>query len=83
MYTKKVKKRDGASDLNYSVVQFIENGAKMFECIWDGWFVDENRQSCFWPPRTGKTFIVRVLSKEMPDDSWTVCQCVVISGGHG
>lgn len=55
----------------------------MFECIWDGWFVDENQHSCFWPPTTGKNYLLRVLSKEKPDDSWKICQCVVVSEGHG
>lgn len=81
MARKKAKKRNCTNDM-YSVVQFNEKGAKLFECIWDGWFVDENRDSCFWPPK-GKSYLLRVLSKEKPDDSWKICKCVVISEGHG
>lgn len=83
MARKKVKKRNSTSELLYSVVKFIENRTKMFECIWDGWFVDENRDHCRWPPNKGKSYLLRVLSKEKPDDSWKIYQCEVISEGHG
>ncbi len=80
---KKKKKQENSSSGLHSVVKFEENAGKFFECIWDGWFVDENRNSCFWPPSKGKSYLLRVLSKEMPDDSWKILQCVVVSEGHG
>lgn len=83
MRRKRIKKRNCASELLYSVVKFNEKGIKLFECIWDGWFVDENREACFWPPKTGKNYLMRVLSQEKPDDSWKIYKCEVISEGHG
>lgn len=67
----------------HSVVKFEENECKMFECIWDGWFVDENRNRCYWPPSKGKSYMLRVLSKEKPEDTWKIYPCTVISAGHG
>lgn len=66
----------------FSVVKFIDHIGKLFECIPDIWFVDENKEACFWPPKTGKSFSLRALTGEMPDDSWLVYGCEVISENH-
>lgn len=69
----------------YSVVRIEHEDdyeEKLFECIPDRWFVDENKKSCFWPPMTGKPFYLRAIRCEKPEDSWNICECTVISGGH-
>lgn len=68
----------------YSVIQFDEEEPeeKLFECIPDLWFVDENRKSCRFPPITGKSYIQRAINCEMPEDHWGIDDCTVISGGH-
>lgn len=49
---------------NYSVVKFEEKKEKLFECIPDNWFVDENKEACFWPPKTGTSFTLRAMRYE-------------------
>lgn len=69
----------------YAVVRIEheDEEEKLFECIPDRWFVDETKTSCFWPPTTGKSFHLRAISCEKPDDSWRIYECIVISDGHG
>lgn len=74
-------KKSMETDELFTVVQFQEKGMKLFDCIPDCWFVDENRKSCFWPPK-GKSYKLRALRKEKPDDTWEISKCVVVSGGY-
>lgn len=66
----------------FDVVKFMHRNDKLFDCIPEIWFVDENKEACFWPPKTGKSFSLRALAGEMPDDTWLVYECTVISQGH-
>lgn len=68
----------------YSVVLFHdeENGGKLFECLPDLWFVTELRNSCFFPPKTGKSFLQRAINCEKPDDNWSIYDCTVVSSGY-
>lgn len=71
----------------YTVVEIedLENLDRLFECIPDrcvGWFVDESKTCCYWPPSSGKPFSVRAINCEKPDDSWSVYNTKFISGGH-
>lgn len=68
----------------YAVVRVEDEDAseKLFECIPELWFVDENKGSCYWPPPNGKTFHLRAINCEKPDDSWRIYDCTVISDGH-
>lgn len=67
----------------YSVVLFDdeEESEKLFECIPDLWFVDDLRESCFFPPKTGKPYMQRAINCEKPDDDWGVYSCKIVSGG--
>lgn len=78
----KLKLKENAYKGKYTVVKFIEVGDKLFECIPDIWFVDEDKTSCFWPPKTGKSFTLRALTGETPDDSYSIHACEVISEDH-
>lgn len=68
----------------YSVVAFQDDcdTEKLFECIPDRWFVDESKTRCYWPPTTGKSYTVRAINCEKPDDSWSIYEVKVISEGH-
>lgn len=67
----------------YSVVELEEDeDERLFECIPDRWFVDELRERCFFPPRTGRTFRARAISCEKPKDEWSICICKVVSTGY-
>lgn len=67
----------------YSTVEFTDREyGRLFECIPDIWFYDENKDACYWPPKTGKSFTLRALNGDLPDDTWEVCGCAVISEGH-
>lgn len=84
---KKPEKIKFAKEL-FSVVKFVEPEAigrniKSFECIPDVWFVDEEKQMCFWPPNSKKSFILRAMNQDIPDDDWLVYECEVVSEGHG
>lgn len=59
-----------------------DDDEKLFECVPDRWFVDERKTFCYWPPATGKSFSLRAISCEKPDDSWNIYPCTVISAGH-
>lgn len=67
----------------YSVVLFHDEDTeeKLFECIPDLWFIDELRNSCFFPPKTGKPYIQRAINCEKPDDNWNIYECTVVSSG--
>lgn len=75
---------------NYKVYKYavirLENEdddeERLFECIPDRWFVDETKKTCFWPPTTVKSFTVKAINCEKPDDSWNIYACTVISDGH-
>ncbi len=64
----------------FFVIKFIntERSDKLFECLPDIWYVNEDRDACYWPPRTGKSFTLRSISGEMPDETYTIHQCEVI-----
>lgn len=69
----------------YSVIEFEDEeiSDRLFECIPDSWFVDESKRLCFWPPTCGtKSLSLRAINCEKPDDTWGVCECKVVSGGH-
>lgn len=83
MKTKKKKENLKYAKGTYAVVKFFENFHKLFECIPDAWFVNEEKTLCFWPPKRGKSFTLRAMNQEMPDDDWEVYECEVISEGHG
>lgn len=70
----------------FSVVKFPDekdSRIKLFECIPELWFVNEEKTLCFWPPKSGKSFTLRVMNQEPPDDTWDVYECTVVSEGHG
>lgn len=70
---------------SYSVIEFMheECDDRLFECIPDSWFVDESKQLCFWPPKSGtKSLSLRAINCERPDDDWNVYECKLVSGGH-
>lgn len=66
----------------YSIVRFKEEDLKLFEAIPDSWFVDNNKTSCYWPPK-GKSFKLRALSKAKPESSWIISPCIFVGGGYG
>lgn len=68
----------------YAVVRFVDENIseKLFECIPDRWFVDENKTHCYWPPSTGASFSLRAIKCEKPDDTWSACEIKVISEGY-
>lgn len=89
LVTKMPRKQAQKADPKYTIYKYavvrVENEderEKLFECIPDRWFVDENKTSCFWPPMIGKPFHLRAISCERPDDSWAIYECTVISDGH-
>lgn len=66
----------------YSVVKFVEDIFKLFECIPDNWFVDDSKEWCFWPPK-GKSVTLRAMNYEEPDrDLWERFSCILVSEGH-
>lgn len=79
---KKQDKLNYAKD-TFSVVKFINNKTKLFECIPDIWFTSENKTSCFWPPKSKKSFTLRAMNQEPPEDDWEVYECELVSQGHG
>lgn len=79
------KKRGRYIVKDYSVIEFEEENSaeRLFECIPDSWFVDENKTSCFWPPNLGtKNYMLLAVNCERPDDTWSIHMCKVVSGGH-
>lgn len=76
--TKKVKPVHGL----YSVVKFRENKLRLFECIPDRWFLNEEKESCYWPPKNGKNFMVLAMNQETTNNSWEMFRCEVVSEGH-
>lgn len=67
----------------YTVIEFVGEGMKPFKCIPDGWFANDEKCFCYWPPISGKSFQERALNKEIPESSWKIEQCSVVSEGHG
>lgn len=66
----------------YTVVKFDdEEKKKLFECIPDLWFVNELRESCFFPPATGKPYVQRAINCEKPEDHWGIYNCKIVRGG--
>lgn len=44
----------------------------------------EEKSLCFWPPKTGKPFKLRIMIQDIPEEEdWEVYECEVISEGHG
>lgn len=67
---------------DYTVIQFDEEeDEKLFECIPDIWFVDELRESCFFPPKTGKSYMQRAINCEKPEDDWRIYACKIVKTG--
>lgn len=67
----------------FSVVKFLEEYAKLFECIPDLWFYNEDKTMCYWPSKSKKSVTLRAMSQDEPEDDWTVYQCELVSEGHG
>lgn len=70
---------------SYSIIEVLneESVDRLFECIPDSWFVDETKTLCFWPPPCGtKSFSLRAINCEKPDDTWGVYECKFVSGGY-
>lgn len=67
----------------YSVVEFNEEEEqdRLFECIPDLWFFNELKDSCYFRPRTGRSFQQRAISCEKPRDDWSVHHCKVVVEG--
>lgn len=60
-----------------------EENERLFECIPNLWFLNESRERCYYPPRTGRTFQQRAIRCEKPNDDWSVYPCKVVTGGFG
>lgn len=67
----------------FAVVKFIDVISKLFECIPESWFVNEERTACYWPPKTGRSFKLRAMNQDEPNWDWDICECIVVSDGHG
>lgn len=69
----------------YSTVKFVdpEQMSKLFDCIPDIWFVNEEKTLCFWPPKSKKSVTLLAMSQAEPDDDWSVYECEIVSEGHG
>lgn len=67
----------------YAVVKFIEEKNKLFESIPESWFINEEKTTCYWPPKGGRSVTLRAMSQDVPDGDWEVCECTVVSLGHG
>lgn len=80
---KKLKPINKSASEDYSVVKFYENDSLLFECIPNVWFTDEEKTSCYWPPKTGATVWARALKRELPDESYEIYVCEVVSEGLG
>lgn len=59
----------------YAVVKFIEERNKLFETIPENWFVDEERTTCFWPPKGGRSATLRAIDQDSPDWVWEAYEC--------
>lgn len=68
---------------SYTVVKFLEDNCKIFDCIPDEWFTNESQDFCYWPPLKGKNVAVRALKKETPDESWKIYPCEIVKQGFG
>lgn len=79
-----VKKRivEENNDELYTVIKLRDESETLFDCIPDNWFVDENQDSCYWPPPKGKNVAVRALKREEPND-WQIYECEVVKRGFG
>lgn len=69
---------------NYTVVKFEfedDENERLFDCIPDIWFVNELKESCFFPPKTGKKYIQRAINCERPEDDWDIYPCKIVKGG--
>lgn len=80
---KKPEKR--RAEGTYSIVKFLdyEKKEKLFECIPDVWFVDEEKGLCYWPPKSKKSVTLLAMKQQVPEDDWCVYECEVVSDGHG
>lgn len=67
----------------YAVVEFVDDRIKLFEGIPELWFVNEERNAFYWPPKTGRSFKLRAINQETPDWDWDIYECIVVSEGHG
>lgn len=67
----------------YAVVKFIDSNSKLFETIPELWFIDEEKSACYWPPKSGKSFILRAMNQDEPDWDWGLYECEVVSEGLG
>ncbi len=69
----------------FAVLKFIEavNLAKLFDCVPDIWFANEEKTLCFWPPKSKKSITLRAMNQDEPEDDWEVYECELVSDGHG
>lgn len=84
---KKTEKINFAKEL-FAVVKFVEprDDTKSFECIPDNWLLEEDeeeRRRCYWPPKSKKSFTLRAMNRDIPDEDWYIYTCEVVSEGHG
>lgn len=84
----KVKKKNAKfryTKGKFAVIKFYEseNKIKLFDCIPDLWFADEEKNHCYWPPKSKKSVTLRAMNQDLPEDDWSVYECEVISEGHG
>ncbi|KAJ6646903.1 hypothetical protein Bhyg_02117 [Pseudolycoriella hygida] len=70
--------------MNYSVVKFIEpaDGTKLFECVPNLWFTDDEKSRCRWPPKSKKSVTLRAMNRDVPEDDWEAYECELVSEGH-
>lgn len=83
--TKKIVNSVGGNELSelYAVVKFYEVVNLLFECIPNIWFVNEEKTTCYWPPKKGLPVYVRSLKRHIPDESWEIYDCEVVEDGLG
>lgn len=85
---KRIKKKSASGTTSgggcFTVIKIIEtNNDRLFDCVPDVWFTNEDKDSCFWPPTKGKNVAIRALKQELPDDSWETFNCEVVKEGFG
>ncbi len=76
-------------DEKFAVVKFRECDdvtkllSKLFECIPELWFTDEEKTHCYWPPKSKKSITLRAMNLDLPEDDWEIFECEVVREGLG
>lgn len=81
--TKRKTKKFRYSKGTFSVAKFLEELEKLFECIPDLWFYNEEKTLCYWPPKSKKSVTLRAMNQDEPEEDWIVYDCELVSEGHG